>query len=86
MFIDPGRQLAPDPPDLADLEKHCATISINIPRLRRYGIREVANSIPNARAPKAAVSSSCETHDWAPFCMRALDSRIRGVVSNNRIL
>jgi hypothetical protein len=34
-----------------ELEKHLATISINIPRLRRSKIREFASSINPRRAP-----------------------------------
>jgi hypothetical protein len=64
MFIETGRQLAPDPQDrhmpyvdpadLADLENHRATISINIPRLWRSGIREFTSSIGTQGAPKFA--------------------------------
>jgi hypothetical protein len=41
-------------PDIAptELERHRTTISMNIPRLRRYRIREFASSIPGSRAPK----------------------------------
>jgi hypothetical protein len=35
------------------LENHCATISINIPRLRRSGIKKFASGIAWRRAPKA---------------------------------